>query len=99
MLNSDELVAFREAAYVALGTRELLEYLAHRQQAGQPISAATVERVQTTLQPVAKALFAVLKRTGSCPTVRYRGFLFALTIVGDVVDLQIVRESDIETVE
>ncbi len=99
MLTADELATFREAAYQALGTRELLEYLAQRQLNGEPVTPAAVDRAQTAMQPVAKALFAIFKRTGTFPRLRYRGFLFMLTNVGEIVDLQIIRESDIVTVE
>jgi hypothetical protein len=40
-----------------------------------------VDRIQTALQPVAKALFAIYERTGSFPRIRYRGFLFMLTLL------------------
>ncbi len=99
MLTSDELITFRTAAHSAIGTRELIEYITQRQLSGEEVSAATVDRAQTALQPVAKSLFAIFKRTGAFPRLRYRGFLFMLTIVGEVVDLQIIRESDIVTVE
>jgi hypothetical protein len=100
MLRPEELDAFRSAAYAALGTRELIEYLAQRQLSGEPVNPASVDRAQTAMQPVAKALFAIYKRTGSFPRIRYRGFLFMLTLLPDqVMDLQIVRESDFVEVE
>ncbi len=100
MLTADELAAFRTTAHSAIGTRELIEYITQRQLSGEQVSAATVDRAQTALQPVAKSLYSIFKRTGAFPRLRYRGFLFMLTMLpGDVVDLQIIRESDIVNVE
>jgi hypothetical protein len=100
MVNEAERAAFRDAAYPALGTRELIEYLNQRTLSGETVSPASVDRAQSALQPVAKVLYDVFQRTGHYPRLRYRGYLFLIAInPGNVLDFQVIRESDIETVE
>lgn len=94
---NDQLIAdFRHAAHQALGTIEVIEYLAQQQLNGQPFQNSTLARAQNTLRPVGEAMFAIYRSTGRLPRLSFRGFIFTLSIMpGGIVDLQLIRQSDI----
>jgi hypothetical protein len=95
-LTPEELTAFHTAASAALGTNEVLEHAAQRHAQGIGIRQDTIDRVISTLKSTAIVMWEIYKRTNWLPRIRFRGYLFALSISPpDVIDVQIIPEDGI----